>query len=186
VKKTNIITWSRELNYSCVTWDTFHDQDVYWLTIFHSSIYHLALVYLQIKIRKLHSAIWLQCLLYRGHTDKPVKGKLTRQNFKQNYTVLVLCSIPHAIHARCKLATRRFSKSSLGYKSFSTSLLQTKGEVLGRTNHLIFLSLHTDYLIKHRPHRKQCREQFFYCCVCVATGMCLPSRCLAMGLGRDR
>jgi hypothetical protein len=48
-----------------------------------------------------------------------------------------------------------------------------------------FLSLHTEYLIQHRPHIKHCGQQFFYCCVFVDMGMCLQSCCLAMGLGRD-
>jgi hypothetical protein len=31
----------------------------------------------------------------------------------------------------------------------------------------VFLSLHSEYLIQHGPHRKHRVQQFFYCCLCI-------------------
>jgi hypothetical protein len=88
---------------------------------------------------------WTTCL---GHTPRQDGSRRTRPEGSAT------C---HSTAHPEKANHISIAKSYLWLARVTTA---TEQEVLGRTNCLLSL-------IRHRPHWKQCVQQFFYCCVCI-------------------
>jgi hypothetical protein len=60
-----------------------------------------------------------------------------------------------------------FERATIRHTQKATSMMAVRVRRTGKNYSPPFLSLHSEYLIRHGPHRKHRVKHFFCCCVCV-------------------